>query len=146
MPESTGSEPPGTGTSPRRRRTEGIAASARRVVAHLSTLARLERELLQAELGRKGAVVGSGLGVGAAAALLVPYAVGFGLATATAALALVVDVWLALLIMFVALLLLVAILALVARNLVRKGTPITPEQALEEARLTRAALRGSNAR
>jgi len=146
MPESTGPKPPDARPSPSVPSTKGIAASTRRVVAHLSTLVRLERELAQAELRRKGTVVGSGLGVGAGAAFLVPYVVAFGLATATAALALVVDVWLALLIMFVVLIVVVAVLALVARSLIRKGTPITPEQALEEARLTQAVLKGSNAR
>ena len=72
------------------------------------------------------------------------FAVGFLLATIAAALALVVDWWLALLIVFLLLLLLTAILALVAKSMVKKGTPLAPEQAIEEARLTKQALRSGH--
>jgi len=69
------------------------------------------------------------------------YAVGFGLAAVAAALALVVDLLLALLIVFGALLLLKLVLALVARSLFIRSTPLRPEQAIEEARLTKRILR-----
>jgi membrane protein implicated in regulation of membrane protease activity len=69
----------------------------------------------------------------------------FGLAAAAAALALVVDWWLALLIVFVALFVLVLVLVLVSRSLFRRGTPLMPEQAIEEARLTRQVMRGTRA-
>ena len=56
-------------------------------------------------------------------------------------LALVVDWWLALLVVFVALIVLVVVLVLVARQLFRMSAPLKPEQAIEEARLTKQALR-----
>jgi hypothetical protein len=57
------------------------------------------------------------------------------------ALAIVLDLWLAFLIVFAALLLLTALLGLLAVRTLRKGTPLAPEQALEESRLTRKALK-----
>ena len=59
-----------------------------------------------------------------------------------AALALLVDWWLALLIVFVFLILLVVGLAFASRSLFRAGTPLKPEQAIEEALATKEALRG----
>ena len=44
-----------------------------------------------------------------------------------------------------ALLLLVIVLALVSRSLVRRATPLKPEQAIAEASLTRRMLRGPHA-
>lgn len=126
-------------------RPRGIRASAKRIVVHASSLARLERELARTELERKGGTMGAGAGLALAAGLFVLYAVGFGLAAAAAALALLVDWWLALLIVFVVLLLLVLVLALVSRSLFRAGTPLKPEQAIEEARLTKQVLRGTRA-
>lgn len=123
----------------------GLRASAQRVVAHVSALVRLEKELARSELERKGATMGAGAALAVAAAVLALYAVGFGLATATAALALVVDWWLALLIVFLALVLLVVVLLLVSRTLFRAATPLKPEQAMEEARLTKDVLRGARA-
>ncbi|MFO7572185.1 MAG: phage holin family protein [Gaiellaceae bacterium] len=131
--------PPSGGDPPRR----GIRASAQRVVAHARALARLERELAQAELQRKGGMVGGGVALAIGAAVLSLFAVGFGLATLTAALALVVDWWLALLIVFLFLLAVVVGLGLGARSLIRAATPVKPVQALEEAQLTKEALRGA---
>jgi membrane protein implicated in regulation of membrane protease activity len=112
-------------------------------VAHVSALARLERELARSELERKGATVGAGAALAVAAGVLMLYAVGFGLAALAAALALVVEWWLALLIVFGVLLVLVLVLVLVARSLFRSATPLKPEQAIEEARLTKEVLRGT---
>jgi len=122
-----------------------IRASERRVVAHASALARLEWELARSKLERKGATVGPGAGVAVAAGVLALFAVGFVLAAAAAALALVVDWWLALLIMFGVLVLLVVVLALASRSLFRSGTPLMPEQAIEETRLTKHVLRDTRA-
>jgi hypothetical protein len=126
-------------------RPRGIRASARRAVAHASSLVRLEKELARTELERKGGTLGAGAALALAAGIFTLYAVGFGLAAVAAALALLVDWWLALLIVFVALLLLVLALALASRSLLRAGTPVKPEQAIEEARLTKQALRGTRA-
>jgi len=123
----------------------GITGSMQRVVAHARALVRLERELARSELGRKGATVGAGVATAVAAGILVLFAIGFGLAAIAAALALVVDWWLALLIVFLLVIVLVLVLGLVARSLVRAGTPLAPEQAIEEARLTKEVLRSTRA-
>jgi uncharacterized protein YneF (UPF0154 family) len=60
-----------------------------------------------------------------------------------AALALVVDTWLALLIVSAGLLVIAAILGLVARRLIKRGTPPVPEQAIREAKLTSEALKAN---
>ncbi|MGH3090789.1 MAG: phage holin family protein [Gaiellaceae bacterium] len=119
----------------------GIRASVRRVARHASALMALQRELAQLEMKRKAGSLGAGAGLGVAAALVAFFAVGTGIATAVAALAIVLDLWLALLIVFGALLLLALILGLVAAKMLKKGTPLVPEQAIEEAQTTRRVLR-----
>ena len=52
----------------------GIRSSARRVAAHASALARLERELARSELKGKSASMGAGAGVAVAAVVLLPFA------------------------------------------------------------------------
>jgi hypothetical protein len=69
------------------------------------------------------------------------YALGFAFATIAAALATFLDTWLALLIVTVGLLVLAGVLGLLAKNRIERGTPPVPEQAIEEARLTTAALK-----
>jgi protein-S-isoprenylcysteine O-methyltransferase Ste14 len=126
-------------------RRRGIRAPLKRVVAHATALARLERELARAELERKAATMGAGAGAGLAAALTLVFAMGFGFAAVAAALALVVPWWLALLLVFLGLLGLTAALALVSRSLFRNSTPLKPEQAIDEARLTKQVVRGARA-
>jgi hypothetical protein len=124
-------------------RPAGIRAAAKRAVAHARSLARLQKELARYELEHKGTTMGAGAALALAAGVFMLFAVGFGLAAVAAALALVVDWWLALLIVFVLLVLLVVGLAFASRALFREGTPLKPEQAIEEARLTKEALRGT---
>ena len=123
----------------------GIRSSARRVAAHAGALVRLERELARSELKRKSVSMGAGAGVAVAAVVLLPFALAAGLAAAAAALALVVALWLALLIVFAATLALVLVLVAVSVGLFRRGAPLKPEQALEEARLTKQLLRRTHA-
>jgi hypothetical protein len=136
--------PPGVTSAADREGVEqpgrGILGAAKRAIAHASALARLERELARTELQRKGATVGAGAALAVGAGVVALYAVGFGLAALAAALALVVDWWLALLIVFALLVLVVVILVLVSRSLLRAGTPLKPEQAIEEAQLTKQVL------
>ena len=124
----------------------GILASVRRVVGHASSLPQLEKELAAVELKKKAASLGAGAGLAIAAAVVAFFATGFALATIAAALALVVDWWLALLIVFAILLLLTVILGMLAMRMMKKGTPLAPEQAIEEARLTKQAIRSGHAR
>jgi hypothetical protein len=126
-------------------RPRGIRAAVRRIVAHGKALATLERELAQLEMKRKAGSLGAGAGVGIAAGVFAFFAVAFLLAAAAAALDLVVPTWAALLIMFGILMLLTVILGLVAKSLLNKGTPLAPERAIEEARLTKQAVRARGA-
>ncbi len=125
--------------------TPGIKASAQRVAQHLGSLGRLQKELARRELEEKGGTAAAGAGTAVAAGLFALYALGFGLAAVAAALALVVPWWLALLLVFLALVLLVVVLVLVSRQLFRMSAPLKPEQALEEAQLTKQVLRGFRA-
>ena len=119
----------------------GIRASVRRVARHASALMSLQQELAKLEMSRKAGALGAGVGLGIGAALVGVFALAFGLATAVVALAIVLDLWLAFLIVFAALLLLTALLGLLAVRSLRKGTPLAPEQALQEASLTRKVLK-----
>jgi Flp pilus assembly protein protease CpaA len=125
--------------------SEGIRGSAQRVLQHVSSLVRLQKELARSEMEEKGATAVGGVGTAVGAGLFALYALGFGLAAIAAALALVVDWWLALLIVFVGLTLLVVVLVLVSRQLFRMSAPLKPEQAIEETRLTKQVLRGFRA-
>lgn len=118
-----------------------IAASLADLRVSGQRLARLNLDLLAAELKQKGSRYALALGLFVAAAVVAGYAVGFAAATITAALALVVPLWLALLIVTTALALLVALLALLGRGcLVRAGSPV-PERTLAETRATLQAVR-----
>ena len=119
----------------------GVGAAAKQVAEHASALTRLEFELASLEVKRKIASLGIGIALALAAAVFGLFALGFGLATIAAALATALDTWLALLIVFVVLLLLAAVLALVGLGRIKRGTPPVPEQAIEEARATTAALK-----
>jgi uncharacterized membrane protein YqjE len=122
----------------------GIRASVRRVVGHARSISELQKELATVELKEKTATLGTGAGLGVAAGIMALYAVGFGLATVAVALAIVLDLWLALLIVFVVLILVTVILGLLAKTTVKKVTTLAPEQAIEEARLTKQALRSGH--
>jgi uncharacterized membrane protein YqjE len=120
---------------------QGLGAAAKSVSEHLSAIARLEIELASIELKRKASALGVGVGLFVGAAVLLLYMVGFALATLAAGLATTVATWLALLIVTGLLLLVAAVLALVGRNMINKGTPPLPEQAIREAKLTTEALK-----
>jgi uncharacterized membrane protein YqjE len=119
----------------------GVGAAAKQVAEHASTLAKLELELAGLELKQKAGALGTGVGLGLGAAVVALYAVGFLFATVAVALAIVLDAWLALLIVTVGLLLLAAVLGLLARGLIKRGTPPVPELAIREAKLTSEALK-----
>ena len=71
------------------------------------------------------------------------FALGFLFATVAAGLATFLPWWLALLIVTLGLFLVAAILGLVARAKIKKGTPPVPEQAIHEAKLTTSALKSN---
>ena len=129
-------------SEPGRRTNEGgLGAAAKQVSEHASALIRLEMELAQLELKRKLAALGKGIGLGVGAAVLGVFMLGFLLATVAAALATFMPTWLALLIVTVFLLLCAGILGMLALRAVKRGTPPVPEQAIEEAKRTKEALR-----
>ena len=121
----------------------GLGEAAKQVAERASSIARLELELATLELKRKAASLGLGIGLAVGAAVVGLFAIGVGIATAIIALAIVLDLWLASLIVFVALLLVFALLALLGVRRIQRGTPPVPEQAIEEARRTTAAIKGN---
>ena len=122
-----------------------LGTAAKQVAEHAGAVARLEMELAALELKRKVSSLGIGLVLAVTAAFLGLYALGFGLATVAVALAIFLPSWLALLIVFGVLLLLTAVIGLVALRKIKRGTPPVPEQAIQEAKLTTAALKSHGA-
>ena len=121
----------------------GLGAAAKQVAERASSIARLELELAGLELKQKVASLGLGIGLAAGAALVALYTVGFLFATFAAVLAIFLDLWLSLLIVFFVLLLVTAILGLLAVNRIKRGTPPVPQQAIEEAKRTTAAIKSN---
>ena len=122
----------------------GLGTAVKQVAEHASALVRLELELASLELKQKVSALGVGLGLVVGAALFALYAIGFLFATIAAGLATAMATWLALLIVTLFLVLLVVVLGLIGRNMIRKGTPPVPEQAIAEAKITSSALRGGD--
>ena len=120
-----------------------LGAAAKQVAEHASALARLELELASLELKGKVAALGVGIGLGVGAAVFGFLMLGFTFATLAAVLDTFLDTWLALLITTVVLLLIAAILGLLAKRSIQRGTPPVPEQAIEEAKLTTDALKSN---
>ena len=119
----------------------GLGAAVKAVSERASALVRLELELAALEIKQKLASLGVGIGLMVAAAVFGVFALGFLLATIAAGLATFLDTWLALLIVTLFLFVLVAVLGLLGRRSIKKGTPPVPQQAIREAKLTRTAIR-----
>jgi hypothetical protein len=119
----------------------GVRGATKLVAERARSLVRLEIDLAVSEVKQKLATLGVGIGMFVGAALFAFFALAFALATMTAGLATAVPTWLALLIMTIALILLVALLVVVGRAAVRKATPLAPEQAIQEAKLTLEAVK-----
>jgi Putative Actinobacterial Holin-X, holin superfamily III len=108
---------------------------------HGRSFVQAELRLAAAELKRKAAAVGIGIGLLAVSIAAGVLALLLAFAAAVAALAIVLATWLALLVGAGAAILVAAVFSVVGVVLVRRGTPPKPEEALEEARLAREALR-----
>jgi len=119
----------------------GVGAAAKDVADHASAIAKLELELAGLELKRKVASLGTGIGMGVGAALFAVFGLGFLFATIAAAFATFLPTWLAILIVTLLLFALAAVLGILARGAIQKGTPPVPEQAIREAKLTSDALK-----
>jgi hypothetical protein len=116
----------------------GLGGAAGRVAAHARRLVSLEVDLAKAEFRRKAGAAALGLGLGLAAIVLGVLALALLVAAVVVALALVLPAWAAVLVVAGGALLVAGGLAAVAVASLR---PPVPEQAIEEARLTREALR-----
>ena len=86
------------------------------------------------------AALGVGIGLTGGAGILAFLALCFGLAAAAAGIATTLPVWAALLIVCGGLLLIGAILGAIGVSLLKKGSNLVPEQAVEEAQLTAERL------
>jgi hypothetical protein len=122
--------------------TENLGAAAKRVSEKASAIARLELELASLELKKKGKALGVGAGLAIAAAAVGFYAIGFLFFTIAAGLAEAMPLWLALLIVTLVLFVATAILGLLGVRSLQRGKPV-PEQAIDEAKLTKEALKGN---
>lgn len=118
----------------------GLSDATKRVADHARSLVQLEVRLAVTEMKRKVIALGAGIGLTLAAAMFGLVALLFGLAAGTAALALVLPVWAALLVVFGAVFLFSGALGVIGIGLLRKGAPPVPEQAIEEAQMTRETL------
>ena len=132
---------PATKTRTRPQDEAGLGPAAKEVVEHTSALARLEVRLALLELKQKLTALGLGIGLALGGALLALCGLGFGLATIAAALATALATWLALLIVTVGLLLVAGGLGLLGLRAIKKGVPPVPEQAIEEAKRTKEAVK-----
>jgi putative superfamily III holin-X len=120
---------------------QSLGAAAKEVAEHASTLARLELELAALELKSKVSALGKAAAFGAGALFFLLYAIGFVFATIAAALATFLSTWLALLIVTLFLLFGAGLLGMLALRSLKRGTPPVPKQAIEEAKMTTAALK-----
>jgi Putative Actinobacterial Holin-X, holin superfamily III len=127
--------------TPPTEKNSGLGATARLVAEHVSSLFRLELELAQLEVKKKVTNLGVGIGLAVAAAVFAFYGLGFLFATIAAGLATAMSTWLAILIVTLGLFLVAAILGLIAKSRIEKGTPPIPEQAILEAKLTTEAIK-----
>ncbi len=115
-------------------------AAVKEVADRVQTLARLHIELAKLELKDKLTALGIGVGLVVTAALLAFFMIGFLFATIAAGLATFLPWWLALLVVTLLLGALAALCVLFARNRFRKATPMVPQEAIDEAKLTAGAL------
>ena len=118
-----------------------MGAAAKTVADHATAIAKLEVELAGLELKRKVAALAVGIGMAVGAALFGVFFLGFLFATIAAAFATFLATWLSLLIVTLLLLALAGVLGVLALGRIRRGTPPVPEQAIQEAKLTSAALK-----
>jgi uncharacterized membrane protein YqjE len=123
-----------------------VGDAAKSVAEHASAIARLELELAGLEVKRKIAALGIGIGLGVGAALFMLFMLGFAFATVAAGLATAMATWVALLITTVILLAIGGLLGVLAIGAIKRGTPPVPTQAIEEAKLTSAALKSNGNR
>ncbi len=112
------------------------------VSENASRLVREEIELAKAEVTERAKTLGAGIGIGVAAGLFLALSLIYflhGLAYFFQDL-LDTEVWVGYLIVTVILVILAVIAGLLARRFFKRGSPPTPEMAIEQAKLTRDSL------
>ena len=119
----------------------GLFASAKRTVERAQAVIRLERELAATELKKKLATMGVGAGLGLVAIFFLFFGLMFMFATIAAGLATFLPVWASLLIVTLMLFILCVLFVLLARGRFQKASPLVPEAAIREAKLTAEALK-----
>ena len=120
----------------------GLLARAKSVKKRTLSLVQLNLELAKLEGKQKATEVGIGAGLGAVAGLLVAYGIGFAFSALAAGLSETISLWLSLLIVAGILFVGAAIAGFLAVRVVRKASPPTPSQALEEASRTIETFEG----
>lgn len=118
----------------------GLTDATKRVADHARSLVQLELRLAMTEVKRKLVALGAGIGLTLFGALVGLFALAFLLAGAAAALTLVLSTWAALLVLGGGLFLFSGLVATVGVGLLRRGAKPLPEQAIEEAQMTRETL------
>jgi Putative Actinobacterial Holin-X, holin superfamily III len=121
-------------------KTNGVGYAAKEFIERARSIVRLEIELALLEIKAKVVRIGVGIGLAVAAAVVALFALGFLFAAIAAAIALALPWWASLLIVSATLFGVTAALALIGINSIKAGTPPTPEQAIEEAKLTTEAI------
>ena len=111
----------------------GVVGAPREVVDQAETAAKATSEDVKQQLR----TLGIGAGFGAGAAVLAVYGVGFALATLAVVLATFLPWWLSVLIVTLVIFGATAILGLLARRQFEKGTPIVPENLIDETQRQR---------
>jgi len=124
----------------------GLALVLMEVLADFGTVQYFAVDTFTTGIYRTWFAMGQPIAAAQLASVLMLFVLGFGLATIAAGIATALPWWASLLIVTGGLLLVATVLGLLGVKAVKKGTPPVPEQALEEAKLTSAALKGSNGR
>ena len=114
----------------------GVLTRVKSIKNQARTLVQLNLELAKLEGKQKATAAGIAGGLAVGVLVLVVYGVGFVFAAIAAGLSGALSLWLSLLIVAVMLFLLAALAGYLAMRFVRKATPPTPTQAIEEATRT----------
>jgi protein-S-isoprenylcysteine O-methyltransferase Ste14 len=120
----------------------GLLARTKAVKKRTLSLVQLNLELAKLEGKQKATAIGTGAGLGAVAGVLVVYGIGFAFSALAAGLSETISLWLSLLIVAGILFVAAAIAGFLAVRFVRKASPPTPSQALEEASRTIETFEG----
>jgi uncharacterized membrane protein YqjE len=122
--------------------TSELAQAIQEVSEKASLLVREEIALAKAELTQKLTGLARGAAIGAFAGVFAVFALIYFFHFVALALDALfgVDLWVGYLIVFVLLMVLAAVAGFTAARLFRKGTPPTPQMAIEEAQLIKATL------